>query len=363
MAISSTSPPDGLNEQTADWHMSKIVEFTRIKLELGEPSPHLSIVGYLSRDRPIEDRLWLLGTYAATYCLPTAQVIWELWPWDKVKNDTRGLGRWLADNWSGIVTRQERRCVRTVAKMHTCLTSYVDWVKDGYERLVETVVRQPSLAGTAAYYDIVWESVSSIKYFGRYINIRLVEGLRRYAGIPANLYDIRSIGGWSPKKALCYLYPNDSDRLLVDDKEGNALTDQLARQLLDEMRRRIPSAMVGVRRRPEVNEYIMAAMLCEYKGAFEKRHQYPGWTIDQEPLLYDKVIDYWGNVMDLAPLWRARSALFPLKVLGEKRGWNGTRWEAAKVLRDYGYNWSDVRYDYVATLKSRDFSRPRRWCS
>jgi hypothetical protein len=101
-------------------------------------------------------------------------------------------------------------------------------------------------------------------------------------------------------------------------------------------------------------------MLCEYKGAYENRHQYVGWTIDQEPLLYEKVIKYFGKQSEdiSKKLWSARESLHPKEVLGEIQGWGGTRWDLARVLRDYGYVWSDLKYDYWETLKSKDWSKP-----
>lgn len=340
-----TSLPNGFGEKSAAWHFKKFIEFTFIKQQIGEPSPHLSIVGYMARKSTLKDRLWLLGCYAATYCLPSAQVIWILQPITNVEADSSRFSAWIKENWKGIVTRTERRCVRTPAKMSECLLSYARWVCEEFPKLIPKIGED-----SREFYDRVWESVNSVRYFGRYISIRLIEGLRRYCGVPATLYDIRSIGGWSPKKCLCFLYPMHASRLLRDDKEGNALTNKLAYCLLETVRTKIPS----------VNVYVLAAMLCEYKGAFEKRHQYPSWTIDQEPLLYDKVFSYWGNKVDRQLLWRARRALFPKQVLGEYNGWNGTRWDVAKVLRDYGYNWDDRVFDYQATLKAGDFSKPIR---
>lgn len=348
MGSKQTSPPDGLNERSPEWHFKKFSEFTLLKGEIGEPSPHLAIVGYLTKDMHIHDKLWMLGLYAATYCLPSAQVIFDQYPlglvWGKGREP---LLKWLTKNWKGIVTRTERRCVRSPEKMADCLVSLADWIEHGYKPLTKLGTKE-----STENYDTVWESVEGIKYFGRYINIRFVEGLRRYCGVPARLYDIRSIGGWSPKKALVYLYPKYMDKLLLDNAEGNELTDELALELLDRVREK----------QPKVDEYILAAMLCEYKGAFEKRHQYPCWTLDQEPLLYDKVFNYWGEDIDKNLLWEARKAIFPKKVLGEiGNRWYGTRWDLAATLRDHGYNWSDLDFDYVTTLKSKNFAEPVEW--
>jgi Amino acid:DNA transferase len=335
--------PAGLADHPPTWHFDRFVEFTQYKGWVGEPSPHLAIVGHMARDMTTEDRLWLLGCYAATYCLPTAQVIHTLYPLQQVRLAGQApLEAWLTSHWPGIVTRTERRCVRSPAKMADCLTSLARWVVEDYEPLTHL----PPEYSTANY-DHVWDSVAKIRYFGRYIAIRFIEGLRRYCGVPAMLYDIRSVGGWSPKRALCYFYPEHTDTLLVDDAAGNALTDRLANEILVRVREQLP----------EVNEYILAAMLCEYKAYYENRKQYPSWTIDQEPLLYDKVFEYWGDAVDRGTLWEAREALFPECALGEKNGWNGTRWDLTKTLRDHGYVWSDVLYDYG---KTNDLTQPER---
>lgn len=343
MVDKHSQPPADLHKHPPEWHFDKFVEFTKFKQQIGEPSPHLAIVGHFIKDMDDEwDQLWLLGLYAATYCLPSAQVIWEQYPFQEVaEGDPGELRLWIENNWKGIVTRTERRCVRSPEKMAQCLNSYAAWVQDDYPKL-------PTKGKfSRENYDLVWESVSKIKYFGRYINIRFVEGLRRYFDVPARLYDIRSIGGWSPKRALCYLYQKYTPKLLLDNAEGNELTDELAMDLLRRVQKRLP----------KVDEYVLAAMLCEYKAAFENYKQYPGWTIDQEPLLYDKVYDYWGQDTDRSALWKARKALFPKEVLGELNGWNGTRWELTETLRDYGYNWSDLVYDYS---KTKDVAHPVR---
>jgi hypothetical protein len=334
----TTSLPDGWGDRPAAWHMEKFTEFCALKQQVGEPSPHLTIVGYMARNEPLDSKLWLLGSYAATYSLPTAQVIWTQWRAAAALEDEARFREWIAGNWRGIITRQERRCVRTPQKMADCLLSFADWMESEFPFL--DLMRDEAERDPHGYYDRVWESVGTIKYFGRYINIRLVEGLRRFCGIPAHLYDIRSLGGWSPKKCLAYLYPDQAETLLVDDATGNRLTNELAADLLTRVREVVPS----------VDEYVLAAMLCEYKGAYENRTQYVGWTIDQEPPLYRKVVEHWSeDDLDTDLLWQARRALFPPEVLGELNGWDGTRWDLACVLRDSGYIWSDLRYDYAAT--------------
>lgn len=348
MPKKETSPPGGLLEQSPSWHFDKIVEFTEFKKLVGEPSPHLAIVGQMSSGWPVERRAWALGCYGAVYCLPTAQVLWTHWPnaVDVVKLGEAGVRAWLEMHWAGIVTRTERRCIRTPKKLARCLYGYANWVVNDFPGLAPAYTEDPK-----EYYDYVWDSTTSVIFIGRYIAIRIIEGLRRYCNVPAQLYDMRSIGGWSPKKALMYLYPEHTPVLLIANKEGDELADVLFADLLQKMQVQIPW----------LDYYVLAAMLCEYKGAFENHKQYPGWTIDQEPLMYDKVKVYWGDEFDESLLWDARKALFPSKALGEAGGWHGTRWPLTKTLRDFGYNWSDTKYDYVKTLEAGSWGNPVPW--
>lgn len=340
--------PDGWGLQSADWHFEKFVEFARLKHDVGEPSPHLSVVGNICQQEKmnLNERLWFIGNYACSYCLPTAQVIIDFWSYEQAAKDFDAFESWLKDNWAGIVTRTERRTVRTYPKYARCLREWSAWITNEFPKLLD--IQEPD---DKAYYDKVFKSVTSVYSIGRYIAIRIIEGLRRYCGLErARLYDVRSIGGWSPKKCLAFLYPEHAKVILIDDKRGNLLTDQLAEDLLVRVKKELPWA----------DYYIVAAMLCEYKGAYEKRHQYVGWTIDQEPLLYDKVLKHFGKQASgiSEKLWSARKALFPKEVLGEVQGWGGTRWDVAKILRDYGYIWSDLKYDYFATASKQCWPTP-----
>lgn len=329
----------------AAWHLDKFIEFTRLKGEVGEPSPHLAIVGYLVKDKDLMEKGWAIGCYGATYCLPSAQMIWENWSHTDAVTNPDGLTDWVHEHWDGIITRTERRCVRTPEKMARCLTSYAMWLSKDFRALTTLPATSPE-----AYYNAVWDSVCSVYAIGRYIAIRMIEGYRRYCGIPAELYDVRSLGGWSPRITLSWLYPGEADLILTESKEGEKAADTAARALLVEVQRTLP----------QVNFYILAAMLCEYRVAIEKGKQYPGWTLDQEPLLYDKARAYWGDRLVSAGLWEARAAIFPHEVLGEFGNWNGTRWDCARVLRDHGYNWTDLLYDYQETLKIGDWANPVR---
>jgi hypothetical protein len=103
---------------------------------------------------------------------------------------------------------------------------------------------------------------------------------------------------------------------------------------------------------PAVGHYVLAALLCEYRVAYENRGQYPGRTIDQElEYLNGPKGAYWAALYDTA-LWSAREAVVPHEALGEKQCWTGVRHDLSRWLRDNGTVWSDTIYDYQ-TMEER----------
>lgn len=339
--------PDGIEEQSPQWHLKMFTEFTQCKQEVNEPSPHLAMVGHMSKAEDILERVWRIGCYAIPYSLPVGMMTWQTFTAEQAIRNPKKVAAWVENNWQGILkgTRRERRCVRTSKKYNECILSYIRWMDEDFPALQEV---NPKDYAPEDYYDLVWDSVQRVKFFGRYIGIRVVEGLRRFANIPAQLHDIRSMGAWSPRKCLVYLYPQDSEILLNENTANNRKTENIAWELYKKVLKKFPNA----------SQYVHAAMLCEYRDAFEDRRQYVGWTIDQEPLLFQKSAEYFGKSLDSDLFWGTRAEIFPFDALGEYNGWEGTRWDITNVLRDYGYVWTDIKYDYVATQKTGDFAHP-----
>jgi len=109
----------------------------------------------------------------------------------------------------------------------------------------------------------------------------------------------------------------------------------------------------------DVDYYTMQSLLCEYKQSALAGKQYPGKSIDTFLAYFKKVYDYWGkDEAAESELWAVRKAIFPEWSLGEVQGWDWTREELGKTLPDYGYTWSDILYDYVATKASNSFNNP-----
>lgn len=317
------------SDHSPQWHTERMAEFTAAKRDVGEPSPHMAIVVYLTEDLPLSERLYRGATYLNAYSVGTAEKIWEEWPYERARRDREGLSRWIADNWAGFHTRTERRTVRTPAKFTKAQMGILDWVAYSERELMRFRNEPP-----AAQYETWWTTANGIPYFGRYINIRLIEYVNRITDLPLDLQDIRSIGGWSPIRALSMFRPEDWPAL----KTGTAANvNRVAQDVLADLR------TLG-----EMNYYTFAAMLCEYREAYEDRHQYPGRTHDQE-LEYSSSLKFMHWDTPPKAIWKARKALFPQEALGEVEGWSTIRHELSRVLRDNGYVWSDVTFDYQAT--------------
>lgn len=326
------------SDRSAEWQIEKMAEFALRKREVGEPSPHMAIVVHLTEGLPIRERLWRGGAYLNAYSVGTAQKIWESWSYDAAVADPNGLAQWIRDNWAGVHTRTERRCVRSPDNFIRAQIGVADWIQFGVRHLLT----QKDLYATPEWaYDAWWKVANRIPFFGRYINIRLLEYANRLMPqLGLDLYDIRAIGGWSPIRGLSLFRPEKWGELSTGQAEP---VNRIANEVLSDLRQFGP-----------MSYYTFAAMLCEYREAWEDHHQYPGRTHDQE-LEYasSPKFAHWDEPPDA--LWNARKALFPHEALGEMNGWRSIRHDLSKVLRDHGYVWSDLRYDFSATT---DFAHP-----
>jgi hypothetical protein len=318
------------DEHGAEWQMARFIEFCRLKRSVGEPSPHMTLVVHMMEGESEAERIWRIGCYTAAYSALTAEAIWREFPYTRAIRARGELTEWIKANWAGFHIRTERRMVRTPLKFIANLLSWMTWQMNEVPHLHRH--REDSRRLYDEWYDSIMEHVL---YHGRYITIRAVEGIRRATGIPLYLYDIRSIGGESPVRCLSLLYPDFEQRLLVD--KDAKIAEVLGNSLLESVQQEVPGA----------DHYMLAAMLCEYREAYEDRHQYPARTIDQElEYLNGPKAKHWEQKGFETGLWAARKAVVPAQALGEYNGWEGVRHDLSRWLRDRGENWSDHRYTY-----------------
>lgn len=334
------SRPTGVARPVDHW--ARFAEFCHWEQKVGGPDPQIAMIGHLGKAEN-RDALWLAGCYAAVYNVAGAYVLMDRLHRDMALHwPPADLAAFLEAHWRGIPIRKERRAIRTPGKLARSLKSYAEWCETGTQyRPWMNPENKPT-----DNYALAWKDILNVYGIGRYVAIKWLEWAQRHHGAPIDLKDIRSRGGWSPRQALAVLWPGMEDICNSTDPA----TDQPVEKLADVTIRRLAEDY-GV----HVTHFGLQVMLCEYRESYESRRQYPGRSHDSEMKYIRAVEEYWGPQPEL---WAVRQTLFPIEALGEFGGWEGPREDVAQVLADYGYTWTDVKYDYPASRKMVDLSTP-----
>jgi len=318
-------------------------EFCENETELGGPDPHMATIAEMSLGVTLPEMIWRAGCYIGVYNAPTSERLWQEYPWPRALEEPETVEPWLRTVWAGIETRRERRSVRRAEQLARFLTEYAAFAA--------SVSGRPwadgTLVGQAAY-DAAWVDVQTVYSLGRYVAIKILEVYARYAGLPdLRAYDIRPLGGWSPRQGLVMLYPHHRAALMGDDSPTHLkLANYLAAKVKDRL------AGVGV----ATSWYNVQVLLCDAKQALVGERQFPGRSLDSEIAYADSIAPFWGDRP--TELWRARAALFPARALGEVAGWRRVRKELGIVARAYSYTWTDLTFNFPATT---DLAHPVAW--
>ena len=310
-------------------HLEKYAEFCRYELLTGGPDPHLVAVTAMCKPLPKTEQLWRVLCYVALYNVPSAEAVWREWPSERFLREPEAIEPWLDKHWEGLRTRRERRTVKSPARLARCLRAFPD-ILAGID------------AVAFADFEEVWEFALSLPHIGRYAATKITECWWRLGFTEAMCPDIRADGGWSPRSAL-QLITGEGDPHNNGKKEVAFAEKQAAG-----LRR-----MVLNRWDLDLTPYTQEVMLCEYKASYKTRRQYPGRSLDSE-LMYELALrPYWGE-RDTEHM-RIRGEISPSWALGEIQGWDEPRKVLGRVLVDYGYTWTDSRFDFLATT---DFEHP-----
>lgn len=341
-----------LNARPGPWHLDRFVDFIDAKRRIGEAGFDFRVMGQLCKDVEVSSEMaWRVGCFTSVYSIAMGSVLWANWPYDNVKADMDGgsteLLNWLLKEHRTRIlpfTKRERRCVYTPQKLARYLYSYAKWVKHSYPSFRATM--SGGYGTDRDFYDALWTSLDkSVQFAGRYIIIRIIEALRQHAGMGrAVLYDIRSAGAWSVKKSLAYIYREHADTLLVQGADNDGLVQELADTLAD---------TVKERRGWKPGYITLASAICEYRECYEGQNQYPGFAVDIDLGFAEKIRDAWPDSFDFKAYAAARKKLFHPRCVGEwrKPGWRGIREELKGVLRNKGYVWCDIDYEYPTLEK------------
>lgn len=310
-------------------------EFLKWEMAVGGPDSHMATVIQMSKDEALDERIWRGFCYVGVYNVPSAEKIWQSWPYELAKDQPEKLDRWIHDFWPGLTTRRERKCVRSPDKMARYFMSVVDWMKRGAPGWMD-----PD-SDWEDNYRMAWDDISTIYTMGRYVSIKFLEYGTRSCKFPISLPDLRPKDGWSPREALCLLFPEYDEQLAGEDSPDNlSVANQCAFLAIDRLREEF-GVTAGL--------YQIQTGLCDWKQEWAGRRQFPGRSHDSEIMYHERIQKWWDTnyAMDIpSSMFRARYEIFPHEVLGELNGWNEVRAELGYVLRDYGYTWSDLIYKY-----------------
>lgn len=318
-------------------------DFAKYEMAVGGPDPHMKLTAELCKIDGCnwEETAWRGLCYLGVYNVPTAEQIWNVWPFKKaVKEGDKLFLPWFTEHWPGITMRRERKSARSPIKMSKYFETAASWLYNIYRQ------RKSGNGWIAGHknktalerYEMAWEDVmssQSIYSMGRYIGFKYLEYGIQYLGFPIALNDIRAKDGWSPRACLAILWPEQAEALLGGDSPKEiAIVDEYAKKTKERTLKEY-----GV----ELSYYNLQVLLCDYKQCYVGKRQYPGRSQDSEIMYHKKIEPYWKSK---TKIWQGRANIFPHEVLGEINNWDYVREELGKVLYNHGYMWNDLIYDY-----------------
>lgn len=291
------------------WNL--FADFCKAELATGGPDPQMPLIEELAKEEEDDQiRVWLAGCYGAHHCVASAYAVWGSWDPISVINDYPEFVKWLNNFWLNLPVRPEMRSHRMVEKRATCLWDFANFALG------------QSWRNWTNYHDM-WEgTIQNIRYYNRYMAIKMGEMLRRLVIPHIVLRDMRAKGAWSPRRTLGMLWPEHTYRL--NDRDNNdSETIELVENIAARTRNRLMTDY-----NISVSFFQLQVLLCEFREATVGGY-YPGASHDEEMDYMDKA----GYSFDMTPIYDARAKLFPHEYLGEKNNWHGLRKEKFQVFK------------------------------
>lgn len=292
------------------------VAFSRGQLACQDVDPVYPVLRILQGEMGKEQALWHTLLYVAYYNIASATEAFAYVNWPGV----------MPEDLSKLPTGTERRGLRGGEPLNRHLASLIeivsaegsltawlmgwaelDWDEFGVEERYEAyrIVRDTKLREP-------WGN-------GRWAAYKTAEILQKVNGLPLLATDMGNDESTGPRQGLELLYGpvqgNSEDAIAQLDAWGESTRTKLWRE--------------GVL--CSIDE--VETLLCDFH-AMASGHYYIGHDIDQ---MHDQIVrheELRGNRWT-GPLWRARSNVFPVEYLAEKRG-SGVDRERAKAYRDSG---------------------------
>jgi hypothetical protein len=306
-------------------HWPLFRKFIRAEKAVGGPDCQFTLMLEHAKrhagDLPPHDMMWLIGCYGAHHCAMPAYEVFNAFRYEDVLDHPRRLRSWLKEHWRALPVRREMRSHRMLDKRWKCLVDFAHYARSNRWK-----------CGT---FDEVWDdSQKQVKFYGRYMAIKVLELMYRTVRPDMPSIDIRAQHAWSPRAAMALLYPEHADWIgdrKRNDPETVCRVEKFARKIYRDLHEHDI----------DVSYFELQGLLCNYKEMLYGRF-YPGAGHDED-------IEYmreYARDFDSAPWWKTRARIFDHRYLGEINGWDGLRPEI-------GQRWMQMRVDRQLHLPPR----------
>ena len=298
--------------------------FAKRQLETRDYDPFHPMLWNLQKDMHSEQALWSSFLYMAFYSMGSSFCAWSTSePLEKLNED--------ADGWHIGLQRRNLRASSVVkhvedmsskARKHGSMES---WLTGGFG------------VNPKSNWKILIERLESVWGNGRWAAYTTAELFQKVNNLNVEPACMGLDGATGPKKGLIKLAGlTQSASLKQLEDHGDALVEKLREMHPDPG---IPWARHGY-------DYAMVeSTLCDFYGLTQGRY-YVGRDIDR---IAGRIISQGSRAtVDLDPVWKARSEMFPRHLLTEARKVTplGVDWGRAKVFRDHGVI-ADYRDDFM----------------
>lgn len=306
------------------------LDFARLKLAADGSDSYIDGAVQVARNQP--DPFFYLGVFTTFYAPPAQDVFCSHWSREMTLEAPDLLEAWVTTHWGTLPLSGARRTGGfTPKKVRDAILGWATFLQGGG---FASLARDVSDLGS--FEEVFPKFLKRVPYHGRYTGLKLYEACRRMGAPVPPVDTIVPKDGRTPRKGLKLLYPVHDYK--ANDHASLAWADAAAKELA----RAVPCSTFNVE-----------MLLCNFTKAVSGSY-YPGHALDRDLGRVPGLCQAFGPRVGFE-LYKNRSFLYPPECLGELQGWYGRRKELERCYPDYGYFWSDVKYDYAATT---DLSEP-----
>lgn len=323
--------------------------------------------GFVLTPDILETKLWLAFLWGCCYNLTGPWVILNRFATPpKTPQELKDFADWYNLNFERI--RFDTDCRYRKSKMIACVTSYAEWLGDDNQE--QAFAKFWSIEDPKEKFEKIWESVSSISFYGRLSTWNQLEALELVTGwkygVDCQTFMLEdATGSESNRNGVCFLLGRE-DLLTKHGKtllDGRKLTDEEYEYLENEAEVAFTECVEEFNHITKINRLnFETSGLCWFKKKFRlKNTRYLGWDSERtlEEMLF--VEGNWSEV-SIEPLYQARKYFLPEFMLSEC---NGTEMGVQKwkmpLFKETGTPWDIVKFQSMEIWKQKIATTQKLW--